>query len=106
MTMAHDEYQIIGKSILRTDALAKVTGTAIYPGDLALESALHMATLFADRPHARVAAIDTTAAETAAGVVMVLTAKDVPVNLYGLQIKDQPVLCGPGSNAPGADIVR
>ena len=36
----------------------------------------------------------------------VFTAKDVPVNLYGLQIKDQPVLCGPGSDKPGADVVR
>jgi CO/xanthine dehydrogenase Mo-binding subunit len=106
MTMAHDEFQTIGKSILRTDALAKVTGAAIYPGDLALENPLQMATLFADRPHARVLTVDTAAAEAAPGVVMVLTAKDVPVNLYGLQIKDQPVLCGPGSDAPGADIVR
>jgi CO/xanthine dehydrogenase Mo-binding subunit len=106
MIMAHDEYQTIGKSILRTDAFAKVTGAAIYPGDLALENSLHMATLFADRPHARVVTVDTAAAEAAPGVVMVLTAKDVPVNLYGLQIKDQPVLCGPGSDAPGADIVR
>ncbi len=33
----------------------------------------------------------------APGVVAVFTARDVPVNEYGLQIKDQPVLCGPGS---------
>ena len=35
--------------------------------------------------------------------------KDVPVNEYGLQIKDQPVLCGPGCEAEreaGADVVR
>jgi CO/xanthine dehydrogenase Mo-binding subunit len=106
MTTSHDEYSTIGKSVLRTDALAKVTGSAIYPADLALEDALHMTTLFADRPHARVAAVDTAAAESAPGVVMVLTARDVPLNLYGLQIKDQPVLCGPGSDQPGADIVR
>lgn len=36
----------------------------------------------------------------------VLTAKDVPVNEYGLQTPDQPVLCGPGSAKPGADVVR
>jgi len=86
--MAHDPYRTIGKSVLRTDALAKVTGAAIYPADLALENALHMATLFADRPHARVRTIDTAAAAAAPGVVMVLTARDVPVNLYGLQIED------------------
>ena len=36
----------------------------------------------------------------------VYTAKDVPVNEYGLQINDQPVLVGPGSAKAGGDIVR
>ena len=36
----------------------------------------------------------------------VWTARDVPNNEYGLNIFDQPVLCGPGSNKPGADVVR
>src|SRR5574341_1016155 len=40
------------------------------------------------------------------GIVAVFTAKDVPVNEYGLIMKDQPVLCGPGSDKEGADIVR
>jgi CO/xanthine dehydrogenase Mo-binding subunit len=104
--MPYEVHQTIGKSVLRTDAPAKVTGAAIYPADLVLDNPLHMATLFAGRPHARVLAVNTTAAETATGVALILTAKDVPVNLYGLQIKDQPVLCGPGSDSPGADIVR
>jgi CO/xanthine dehydrogenase Mo-binding subunit len=30
----------------------------------------------------------------------------VPVNEYGLQTPDQPVLCGPGSSKPGADVIR
>ena len=67
---------------------------------------LHMKILFADRPHARVRSIDTAQAEAAAGVVAVYTAKDVPVNEYGLQWQDQPVLCGPGSSKPEADVVR
>ncbi len=36
----------------------------------------------------------------------VITAKDVPVNEFGLFYKDQPVLCGLGSSKPGADVVR
>jgi len=36
----------------------------------------------------------------------VFTARDVPVNEYGLIMPDQPVLCGPGSDKPGADVVR
>ncbi len=83
-----------------------MTGQTLYPGDIAYPDMLHMATLFAGRPHARVLSIDTSAAEAAPGVVAVFTAADVPVNEYGLQIDDQPVLCGPGSSKPGADIVR
>lgn len=30
----------------------------------------------------------------------------MPVNEYRLQQPDQPVLCGPGSDKPGADVVR
>ena len=96
----------IGKSVRRIDAPGKVTGKTLYPGDIVYSDMLHMATLFAGRPHARILSIDTAAAEAAPGVVAVFTAKDVPVNAYGLQIKDQPVLCGPGSDMPDADVVR
>lgn len=99
-------HQVIGTNAQRIDAPGKVTGRTLYPGDIAYPDMLHMATLFSDRPHARILSIDTAAAERAPGVVAVFTARDVPVNLYGLQIKDQPVLCGPGSDQPGADVVR
>jgi len=99
-------YQTVGTSQPRIDAPAKVTGKALYPGDIAIPNMLHMATLFAGRPHARVLAIDTAAAAAAAGVVAVFTAVDVPVNEYGLQMPDQPVLCGPGSAKAGGDVVR
>ncbi len=96
----------VGQSVIRYDAEAKVTGEAHYPGDFNLEDQLHMKVLFAGRPHARVLRVDTAAAEAVSGVVAVLTAADVPVNEYGLQYPDQPVLCGPGSDRPGADVVR
>ncbi len=51
-------------------------------------------------------AIDTSPGEALAGVLAVFTAKDVPVNEYGLIMPDQPVLCGPGSSKPYADRVR
>ncbi|MGA2490188.1 MAG: aldehyde oxidase, partial [Anaerolineales bacterium] len=107
----------IGKSLPRIDARDKVTGAALYSGDLVLPGMLHMKTLFAGRPHARVTSIDTTQALAIPGVIAIFTAADVPVNEYGLQWKDQPVLCGPmpltPSPLPGepglrvrADIVR
>ena len=97
---------VVGQSVARKDAKKKVTGEAVYSGDISLAGMLHMKILFAGRPHARVLSIDTAAAEAAPGVVAIYTARDVPVNEYGLQINDQPVLCGPGSSKPGTDVVR
>ena len=99
-------YNTIGKSLPRVDARGKVTGETHYSGDLSMPDMLHMKILFSDRPHARVLSVDTSRAEAAPGVVAVYTAKDVPVNEYGLQWQDQPVLCGPGSSKPGTDVVR
>jgi CO/xanthine dehydrogenase Mo-binding subunit len=78
----------------RLDARDKVTGAADYSGDLTMKGMLFMKILFAERPHARVVRINTSRAEGAPGVTAVFTANDVPVNEYGLQIPDQPVLCG------------
>lgn len=96
----------VGKPTNRIDAYAKVTGKAKYPGDISFADQLIMKVLFSERVHARILSIDTSEAEALEGVVLVLTAKDVPVNEYGLGINDQPVLCGPGSEKDGADVVR
>jgi len=98
--------RIIGQSVPRIDALGKVTGEALYPGDISLPNQATMKILFSGRPHAIIRRIDTSAAERMPGVLAVLTAKDVPVNEYGYVLLDQPVLCGPGSNTPYADRVR
>ena len=96
----------IGNSVQRSDAKGKVTGETLYPGDINLPDQLFMKILFADRPHAIIKRIDTQTAGTVEGVVAIFTARDVPVNEYGLIMPDQPVLCGPGSNKPFADRVR
>lgn len=97
---------ILGQNIGRVDAVGKVLGETPYPGDVDLEGQLWMKVRFTDHVHARITAIDSSAAEAYPGVVAVFTAKDVPVNEYGLGIFDQPVLCGPGSGKPGADVAR
>ncbi len=97
---------VIGKPIQRVDALGKVTGETRYPGDINLPDQAYMKILFASRPHAIIRSIDTTQADALPGVIATFTAKDVPVNEYGLIMNDQPVLCGPGSNKPFADRVR
>ena len=104
--MAENNSVVMGQSIKRIDARGKVTGETPYPGDIDLDGQLWMKIRFSDRAHARVLAVDTARAEALPGVRRVFTAKDVPVNEYGLVYKDQPVLCGPGSSKPGTDVVR
>ena len=88
----------VGKSVVRQDALSKVTGTAVFARDLHVPGMLHMKLVFAGRPHARIVSLDTSRALACPGVHAVFTARDVPHNLYGLMIADQPVFC--------ADVVR
>ncbi len=97
----------VGRALPRFEAREKVTGEALYPGDIDLAGMATVKLLFAGRPHARVLSVDTSEAEVLPGVVAVFTSRDIPVNEYGLQYPDQPVLCGPGAGSKvGADIVR
>jgi CO/xanthine dehydrogenase Mo-binding subunit len=96
----------LGQSSQNIDARAKVTGEARYPGDFDMPGQLWMKVLFANRPHARIKRIDTSGARQAPGVVAVLTARDVPVNEYGLNVFDNPVLCGPDAIADTEHFTR
>jgi CO/xanthine dehydrogenase Mo-binding subunit len=104
--MTSTDDSVLGAATPRVDAFAKVTGEALFPGDIDMPGQAHMKILFAGRPHARILRIDSAAAEAMPGVLSVFTAKDVPVNEYGMILNDQPVLCGPGSAKDGADHVR
>ncbi|HMD89854.1 MAG TPA: xanthine dehydrogenase family protein molybdopterin-binding subunit [Anaerolineaceae bacterium] len=96
----------IGASVGRIDAIGKVTGNAQYPGDFNMPDQVYMKVLFSNKVHAIVRKVDTAKADALEGVIAIFTAKDVPINEYGLIFPDQPVLCGPGSNKPYADRVR
>ncbi len=96
----------VGQSVQRLDAVGKVTGQTLFPGDIDMPNQAYMKILFAQRPHAIIRRIDTQKAEALEGVIAIFTAKDVPNNEYGLILPDQPVLCGPGSNKPYAERVR
>ena len=84
---------LIGAALARPDALGKVTGAARYPADLLRPDMLHLQVVFAQHAHARIRALDTSAALAFPGVVAVLTSADVPYNRYGLVDPDQPALC-------------
>jgi CO/xanthine dehydrogenase Mo-binding subunit len=82
----------VGRSTPRIDGVAKVTGKALFPGDLSMPGMVHAKVLFAGRSHALIKKIDTSGAETIPGVLAVLMSEDIPVNEYGISEFDQPVL--------------
>ena len=89
-----DSYEVFGQSLPRVDAPAKLTGKAVYAGDLSFPGMLHLKALRSDRPHAKIITIHTEKAKAHPGVVAVFTHKDIPgTNRVGPRNKDQPVLC-------------
>ncbi len=99
----------LGEAVAKPDAHGKVTGGALYAGDISDAEMLHAKVVFTDEVHARITSLDTSAATALKGVHLVLTAADVPVNEYGLTKFDQPVLVGPqstGRAAVAADVSR
>jgi CO/xanthine dehydrogenase Mo-binding subunit len=86
----------IGERALRPDGVPKVRGEFAFGGDLWAERMLWGHALRSPHPAARICAIDIAPALAIAGVHAVLTADDVPVNWYGLDHRDQPVLVAPG----------
>ncbi len=88
----------IGLSHPRIDAHGKVTGETPYAGDIQHADFLHAVVVFSNQPHARMLSMDTSQAAAMPGVHLILTAKDVPCNEYGLTLPDQPVLVGVDGN--------
>jgi len=88
-----EDHDVIGKSVVREDAVSKVTGKAIYGGDLYMPGMLYAKVLLSTEAHALIKRIDTRVAEQMDGVHAVLTAKDIPgENVYGIALPDQQVL--------------
>ena len=85
--------KFIGKNIIRSGAIEKLTGEAVFSADVELDSPLVLKALRSGRAHAEVVGIDPAKALEVEGVVAVFTAKDIPgKNLTGIINKDQPVL--------------
>lgn len=91
------KYNVIGKSVPRSDAHLQATGRLVYGEDLYRENMLYASARYSDYMHAEIVSIDTSEAEKMPGVRAVITHTDVPVNRNGSGIYgtyDQPVLAG------------
>ncbi len=78
------DYNIIGKSMPRVDARAKVTGGAMYSADLKFPRMLVGKILRSPFPHARILNIDTSKAKALPGVKSVVTGKDTYGQKWGV----------------------
>lgn len=88
-----DTYTAVGKNVKRLCSEDKVTGRALYAGDICLDIPLVLKVKRSKYAHALIRHIDTRAALEIEGVEAVLTAKDIPGrNLVGIINKDQPLL--------------
>jgi len=82
----------IGERAIRPDGASKARGEFSFAGDLWADGMLWGRALRSPHPSARIRSIDIAPALAIRGVHAVLTADDVPVNRYGLEHRDQPVL--------------
>jgi CO/xanthine dehydrogenase Mo-binding subunit len=83
----------VGESVRKVDAIPKATGEFAYASDLFAAGMLHGRTVRSPHAHARILAVDTSGAGLMPGVHAVLTHEQIPgEKLYGLEIRDQPVL--------------
>lgn len=71
-------YSVIGKRPIRHDGADKVTGKAIYTGDVQLPNMAHARMVRSPHPHAKIKSIDASAALKLPGVLAVVTGADFP----------------------------
>lgn len=71
-------YNVVGHSVRRFDAVEKATGTATFTTDIKLPGMLYGKVLRSPHPHARIISIDTTEAEKMPGVKAAATYKNTP----------------------------
>jgi CO/xanthine dehydrogenase Mo-binding subunit len=86
--------KVAGRSVRRLDGVEKVTGSAIYTGDVELPGMGYAKVLRSAVPHAKIARVDARKAESMPGVMAVLTRDDLkPLNFkFGAIHKDQSIV--------------
>ena len=87
------DLRAVGKFAIRPDAVAKVTGQAVFTDDLSFEGMLYARVVRANVPSAILTSLDTAQARLMPGVATVLTAADLPAaRLHGIYFQDWPIL--------------
>ena len=83
--------RVVGTDVPRVEAVEKLTGDALYTGDLVLPGMLHAKVKQSPHARARILRIDTSRAEALPGVHAVLTGHELDYKL-GLYVVDKDIL--------------
>ena len=87
------DYKVVGKNVIRVDAIEKVTGRAKYTTDFIIENALIVRAVRSPYPHALIKKINKKPAFKIPGVVAVIIGDDIPgENQCGYYLDDQPLI--------------
>jgi len=87
-----NEHTVLGRPTPFVDGLKKVKGQAQYLDDVMLPGMLYGRILRSPHPHARLTAIDISAAAALPGVKAVLTGADCPDHRFGCDVPDATIL--------------
>ena len=88
---AENDDWAIGARMVRTDAVEKVTGRAVYAEDIRLPRMIHGVVVRSPHPHAKILSIDTTEALKLPGVKAVVTGRDIEMGYFGYEVHDQRI---------------
>ena len=93
--MKKDRFSIIGQSLPKIDAWAKVVGETKFADDMVMSRMAHGKLLRSPHPHALIKRIDTTRARALPGVYAVITGHDLPRVKFGILpvSQDEEALC-------------
>ncbi len=95
------EYTYIGKSIPRNDGLKKVTGEAVYTGDIQVPGMLSGKIKTSPYPFARILAVNCEKARRLPGVKAAISAHDIVQFPFGPRVVDELALAHPYARYAG-----
>src|SRR5438093_11389218 len=93
--MKNSKLAVVGQSLPKIDAWAKVTGETKFADDMVLPRMAHGKLLRSTHPHALIKLIDTSRARALPGVYAVITGADLPRVKFGILpvSQDEEALC-------------
>ena len=96
--LIRQKHGLIGTSVSRLDGPEKVSGTAQFAAEFPMESMVYAALLYSTIAKGKITHLDTSAAEAAPGVVLVMTHRNAP------RMKPAPAFMSSAKAAAGDDL--